>query len=192
MRTRDLFLIGGCLLAACSSRPPPKPAPAVRVEVVGSGKAMGSPDTYSAVAQAKATVPLAFRGPGYVLELMQVKTADGRTRAVGDGDRESHRRATDPPAPPVQILATLACDLGLRPAGAPGFADLAGAVRAVRREGPELLVEYDPSAAESVAALAAAERRCCRTIGWEAVGATLRVRAQPDQLDAIEQLVRLA
>jgi RND family efflux transporter MFP subunit len=87
MRTRDLFLIGGCVLAACSSRPPPKPAPAVRVEVVGSGKAMGSPDTYSAVAQAKATVPLAFRGPGYVVELMQVKTVDGRARAVGEGDR---------------------------------------------------------------------------------------------------------
>jgi RND family efflux transporter MFP subunit len=87
MRTRDLFFLGACLLGACSSRPPPKPAPAVRVEVVGSGKAMDSPDTYSAVAQAKATVPLAFRGPGYVVELMQVKTADGRTRPVGEGDR---------------------------------------------------------------------------------------------------------
>jgi RND family efflux transporter MFP subunit len=87
MRTRDLFILGACVLGACSPRPPPKPAPAVRVEVVGSGKAMGSPDTYSAVAQAKATVPLAFRGPGYVVELMQVKTADGRTRAVGEGDR---------------------------------------------------------------------------------------------------------
>jgi len=87
MRTRDLFILAACLLGACSSRPPPKPAPAVRVEVVGSGKAMGSPDTYSAVAQAKATVPLAFRGPGYVVELLQLKTADGRTRAVGEGDR---------------------------------------------------------------------------------------------------------
>jgi RND family efflux transporter MFP subunit len=87
MRTRDLLLAGACLLGACSSRPPQKPAPAVRVEVVGSGKAMGSPDTYSAVAQAKATVPLAFRGPGYVTELMQVKSSDGRTRAVGEGDR---------------------------------------------------------------------------------------------------------
>jgi len=87
MRTRDLFFLGACLLGACSSRLPPKPAPAVRVEVVGSGKAMGSPDTYSAVAQAKATVPLAFRGPGYVTELMQVKTPDGKTRAVGEGDR---------------------------------------------------------------------------------------------------------
>ena len=57
------------------------------MEVVGSGKAMGSPDTYSAVAQAKATVPLAFRGPGYVVELMQVKTAQGQTRALGVGAR---------------------------------------------------------------------------------------------------------
>ncbi|RPH65382.1 MAG: efflux RND transporter periplasmic adaptor subunit, partial [Myxococcaceae bacterium] len=87
MRIRDLFFMGACLLGACSSRPPPKPAPAVRVELVGPGKAMGSPDTYSAVAQAKATVPLAFRGPGYVTELMQVKSSDGRTRAVGEGDR---------------------------------------------------------------------------------------------------------
>ena len=87
MRTRDLLLAGACLLGACSSRPPQKPAPAVRIEVVGSGKAMGSADTYSAVAQAKATVPLAFRGPGYVTELMQVKSSDGRTRAVGEGDR---------------------------------------------------------------------------------------------------------
>ena len=87
MRTRDLLLAGACLLGACSSRPPEKPAPAVRTEMVGSGKAMGSADTYSAVAQAKATVPLAFRGPGYVTELMQVKSSDGRTRAVGEGDR---------------------------------------------------------------------------------------------------------
>jgi multidrug efflux pump subunit AcrA (membrane-fusion protein) len=87
MRTRDLLLAGVCLLGACTSRPLQKPAPAVRVEVVGSGKAMGSADTYSAVAQAKATVPLAFRGPGYVTELMQVKSSDGRTRDVGEGDR---------------------------------------------------------------------------------------------------------
>ena len=87
MRTRDLLLAGACVLGACSSRPPEKPAPAVRTEVVGSGKAMGSADTYSAVAQAKATVPLAFRGPGYVTELMKVKSSDGRTRDVGEGDR---------------------------------------------------------------------------------------------------------
>jgi len=87
MRTRDLLLAGACVLGACSSRPPEKPVPAVRTEVVGSGKAMGSADTYSAVAQAKATVPLAFRGPGYVTELMKVKSSDGRTRDVGEGDR---------------------------------------------------------------------------------------------------------
>ncbi|HUM11421.1 MAG TPA: efflux RND transporter periplasmic adaptor subunit [Myxococcaceae bacterium] len=88
MRTRDLIVVAACILgSACSSKAPPKPAPAVRVEVVGAGKAMGSPDTYSAFAQAKETIPLAFRNPGYVVDLLQVKTPDGHTRAVGEGDR---------------------------------------------------------------------------------------------------------
>ena len=122
MRIRDLFFMGACLLGSCSSRPPPKPAPAVRVEVVGPGKAMGSPDTYSAVAQAKATVPLAFRGPGYVTELMQVKTPDGQTRAVGEGDRV-HKG---------EVMARLAAQV-LRQA--PGLAQCVLARRRVERSG---------------------------------------------------------
>jgi multidrug efflux system membrane fusion protein len=48
---------------------------------------MGGKAVYSAVAQPKSTIPLAFRGSGYIVELMQVKTAQGQTRALGEGDR---------------------------------------------------------------------------------------------------------
>jgi len=87
MRTRDLMLLGASVVLGCSSKPPPRPVLAVRVEEARSANAMGSRSVYSAVAQPKATVPLAFRGPGYVTELMTVKTSDGRSRALGEGDR---------------------------------------------------------------------------------------------------------
>ena len=87
MRTRDLSLLGACVVLGCSSKQDPSPVPAVRVEAARSASAMGSKAVYSAVAQPKSTIPLAFRGPGYVVELMQVKTADGQTRALGEGDR---------------------------------------------------------------------------------------------------------
>jgi multidrug efflux system membrane fusion protein len=86
MRTRDLVLAWACALAGCSQKPPEKPLSAVRAEVVTSGMA-ASGKAYSAVSQPYTTTPLAFRGPGYVAELMQVRTADGRSRAVGEGDR---------------------------------------------------------------------------------------------------------
>jgi RND family efflux transporter MFP subunit len=87
MRTRNLFVAWACALAACSQKPPQKPISAVRAEVVTSGTAASGKVAYSAVAQPYTTTPLAFRGPGYVAELMQVRTADGRPRAVGEGDR---------------------------------------------------------------------------------------------------------
>ena len=87
MRTRELILAWACALAACSQRPPAKPISAVRAEVVTAANAASGKVAYSAVAQPESTVPLAFRGPGYVLDLMQVRTADGRLRAVGEGDR---------------------------------------------------------------------------------------------------------
>ena len=87
MKSRDLLLLGACGLLACSSRPPPRPIPAVRVEAAQSATAMGGKAVYSAVAQPKSTIPLAFRGSGYIVELMQVKTAQGQTRALGEGDR---------------------------------------------------------------------------------------------------------
>lgn len=86
MRTRNLMVVCVSMLAGCAEQPPAKPNPAVRVEVVKSGTSPSGEVVYSAVAQPKATVPLAFRGPGYVNELRTVRT-DGRSRALGEGDR---------------------------------------------------------------------------------------------------------
>jgi hypothetical protein len=97
----------------------------------------------------------------------------------------------DEGGPGAEIRRVLSCDLGLRPAGAPHFGDLARALRAVRREGDRLVVEYDPGVVASVAALVAAERACCAGIEWDADGGTLLVRAAPEQLDVLEQVVRL-
>jgi multidrug efflux system membrane fusion protein len=87
MNTSRLLLACACALAGCSQRVPEKPIPAVRVESVTSGTGASGKVVYSAVAQPQTTVPLAFRGPGYVTDLMMVRTSDGRLRAVGEGDR---------------------------------------------------------------------------------------------------------
>ncbi len=87
MNASRFLLACACALAGCSQRAPEKPIAAVRVESVTSGTGASGKVVYSAVAQPQTTVPLAFRGPGYVTELMTVRTSDGRLRAVGEGDR---------------------------------------------------------------------------------------------------------
>jgi hypothetical protein len=96
------------------------------------------------------------------------------------------------PRYPETILGVMACEIGLRPAGAPHFADLAPALRDVRREGGQLVVSYDDGAREMLAEVVAAERLCCAGIGWglDDEGATLRISATPEQLELMEQLVR--
>lgn len=96
------------------------------------------------------------------------------------------------PAPRADArLETLACDIGLRPAGAPQLSDLADSVRAIHRDGDHVIVDYAPEVVPELVAMAAAERLCCAGIGWETEGATLRIRANPAQLDVLEQLVLL-
>lgn len=87
MRTSKVLLASICVLAGCQQQLPTKPIPAVRVEVVTSGTTVGGKVVYSAVAQPKTTTPLAFRGPGYVEQIMAVQASDGRSRALGEGDR---------------------------------------------------------------------------------------------------------
>ncbi|HZZ83963.1 MAG TPA: efflux RND transporter periplasmic adaptor subunit [Anaeromyxobacteraceae bacterium] len=57
------------------------------MEAVASATGASGTVVYSAVAQPDTTVPLAFSGPGYVTQLMTVRTSDGRSRAIGEGDR---------------------------------------------------------------------------------------------------------
>lgn len=86
----------------------------------------------------------------------------------------------------------LACAYAERPKGAPSFFDLQGAVRRIIRQPDGLVVEYEPSCAAAVEELAAAERRCCSTIGFDVVhtpAPTLRIRATPAQLDIFEQFL---
>jgi hypothetical protein len=90
-----------------------------------------------------------------------------------------------------EILETLVCEWGERPAGAPTTADVLPAVRNLRRNGETLVVELDPTAAEIVTAFVAAERRCCSTIGWDlrtTPNVRLHLTATPAQLDALEQM----
>ena len=87
MKTSKVLLVSVCLLAGCGHQLPPRPIPAVRVEMVTSGKTAGGLAAYSAVAQPKTTTPLAFRGPGYIEQIMMVQASDGRSHALGKGDR---------------------------------------------------------------------------------------------------------
>lgn len=74
--------------AACSQHSVvPQPPPAVRVEVVTPGTGATGRPRYSGVALPASQVPLAFRVPGYVAQLMTVRGADGRPRPIAEGDR---------------------------------------------------------------------------------------------------------
>lgn len=89
-------------------------------------------------------------------------------------------------------LDVLACEYTKRPKGAPSFDDLQGAIRTVRREDGALSVEFDPARAGAVEELAAAERLCCPTIGFDVShtpAPTLRITATPAQLDIFEQFL---
>jgi hypothetical protein len=89
-------------------------------------------------------------------------------------------------------LDVLVCEYQKRPQGAPSFDDLQHAVRRVRREQGVLAVEYDPAVAAALEELAAAERLCCPSIGFDVTPApmpTLRITARPAQLDVFEQFL---
>ena len=86
MRVSTAFLASLLALSGCHRQPPPNPRPAVQVEVVTSGAAARGKIVYSAVAEPKTTVPLAFRGPGYVVRIMTVPSTSG-PRELGEGDR---------------------------------------------------------------------------------------------------------
>ena len=90
-----------------------------------------------------------------------------------------------------QILDTLVCELGKRPAGAPTIGEIIGFVTELQRCTDTLIVTFEPAATSAVEAVVEAERQCCSTIGWHLEaedGLRLRISAQPLQLDALEAI----
>lgn len=88
----------------------------------------------------------------------------------------------------------LICEHEKRPRGAPSFLDLHDAITAVVAEDGALRVEFDPARRADVEQLAAAERLCCPTIGFDLSpppALTLRIRATPGRLATLEQMVRM-
>jgi hypothetical protein len=84
--------------------------------------------------------------------------------------------STLPQQYPKATLGVMSCEIALRPAGAPHFADLAPALRDVRRDGEQLVVTYDDAARAQLAEVVAAERlrrhrlesrRCRRDVARE-------------------------
>jgi len=103
---------------------------------------------------------------------------------------ERHRRSTES-MDRQEILETLVCDLGQRPADAPTTAEILPAVRSVQRDGIHLVVMFDPTHAETVTGFVAAERQCCSRIGWDldtSDGLRLCLSATASQLDALEHM----
>jgi hypothetical protein len=91
-----------------------------------------------------------------------------------------------------EVLEVLSCEIGLRPAGAPGLAELRAAVRDWRREPGALVVTLEDGAAATAEAVVDAERLCCASIGWDLVRTPemrLRVSATEEQLDLLQALL---
>jgi hypothetical protein len=95
--------------------------------------------------------------------------------------------------PGRDALDTLACEIELRPVGAPGFDAIADAILNVQRDGERTLaVSFDPAATSRVEAFAAAECQCCSTLRWVVERGDgvvrLRIGAEPAQIDVLEAL----
>lgn len=95
--------------------------------------------------------------------------------------------------PDRDTLDVLACEIELRPVGAPGFDAIADAILNVQRDGERrLAVSFDPAATPQVEAFAAAECQCCSTLRWVVERGDgvvrLTVGAEPQQIDVLEQL----
>lgn len=88
----------------------------------------------------------------------------------------------------------LICEYEKRPRNAPSFLDLHDAIRAVVPEDGALRVAFDPTRRTEVEQLAAAERLCCPTIGFEVSlppTLTLTIRATSGKLATLEQMLTM-
>jgi RND family efflux transporter MFP subunit len=79
------------VMAGCAAHKPlSQPPQGVQAQAI-DGHAIGTADgfRFSAVVTPDSEVPLAFRIPGYVIALKQVRSQDGRARDLAEGDRVS-------------------------------------------------------------------------------------------------------
>jgi hypothetical protein len=89
-----------------------------------------------------------------------------------------------------ELLDVLACEIGLRPTDAPTLFSVSPHTRSIRKDGLDLLVEFEESAARDVERFAAAERLFCPGLDWVVATApivTLRIRGSATQVDLLEQ-----
>lgn len=89
MRTTIVVFSAALVMAGCGSNKPieqpPQGVQAQRIEAAPAFNAGGL--RFSALVMPDSQVPLAFRIPGYVVSLKQVRAQDGRTRDIAEGDR---------------------------------------------------------------------------------------------------------
>lgn len=106
-------------------------------------------------------------------------------------------RAAAQPKYDAELLETLSCEIGARPAAAPHFGDVAPALCGVTRAAGALLVDFDAAVLDTLAQVVDAERLCCPDLGWHlerpaasAPGAgpvvRLRIEGTAEQLEALE------
>jgi RND family efflux transporter MFP subunit len=76
-------LVTGCVTHATVEQPPQ----GVQAQRIEASPGVTSAQRYSALVTPDAQTPLAFRIPGYVVSLKQVRGPDGRLREIAEGDR---------------------------------------------------------------------------------------------------------
>ncbi len=91
MRNTLAMLLLAIVMAGCGSTKPIQQAPqAVQTQQIDHNSGAGGAGLrFSAVVMPDAQAPLAFRVPGYVTALKQVRGQDGRMRDIAEGDRIS-------------------------------------------------------------------------------------------------------
>ncbi|MGB8773650.1 MAG: efflux RND transporter periplasmic adaptor subunit, partial [Terriglobales bacterium] len=91
MRTTIATLAFALVMAGCgSNKPLQQPPQGVQAQAIDhQGSVGGSGLRFSAIVTADSEVSLAFRIPGYVISLKQVRGQDGRMRDLAEGDRVS-------------------------------------------------------------------------------------------------------
>jgi len=89
VRTRIALLSLTVLMAGCASKKPLKQPPqGVQAQAIQQqGGTAGAGLRFSAAVTADSEAPLAFRIPGYVSSLKQVRGEDGKLRDIDEGDR---------------------------------------------------------------------------------------------------------